>query len=326
MKLTLCHLDTVLLLPLLLELWLRPLLRQCKPYTFGKKQFHTMAQCEVLLVSARAAPLKLRATSMRQIVDEFRQHIHDSTGAAITATVTLVNSLTNDEVLQSGPAERALGGRTATLLAWGGLGSLHYQCSCAMRAHIFQDGGLLRWQQRHMNEGSLSFSQWERELRLAKPDISGEQSHELWTAMVGENLYMDTDIFDRFVLEHLRATHRTFLHRDAAVTSDVLARVEENQTVRVLADNTGVEGEWNSLMVVSCELEFLAENRLDGLLGCSNPFYFMSCTLLPSRCFAQCLKCFHPIPSETLAFFSFFLCRVSEVLRQCPRQTSSFTS
>ena len=175
-------------------------------------------------------------------MDEFRQHIHDSTGAAITATVTLVNSLTNDEVLQSGPAERALGCRTATLLAWGGLGSLHYQCSCAMRAHIFQDGGLPRWQQRHMNEGSLSFSQWERELRLAKPDISGEQSHELWTAMVGENLYMDTDIFDRFVLEHLRATHRTFLHRDAAVTSDVLARVEENQTVRVLADNTGVGG------------------------------------------------------------------------------------
>ena len=56
--------------------------------------------------------------------------------------------------------------------------------------------------------------------------------------------------------------------------SDVLARVEENQTVRVLADNTGVEGEWNSLMVVSCELEFLAEKQVGWAAWLFEPFLF----------------------------------------------------
>ena len=73
---------------------------------------------------------------MKQIVDEFRQHIHDSTEAATKETITLMNAATNDEVLQSGPAKRALGGRTATLLAWGGLENLHYQCSSAWRAYV----------------------------------------------------------------------------------------------------------------------------------------------------------------------------------------------
>ena len=84
-----------------------------------------------LPVSAPAAPLKVRARNMKQIVDEFRQHIHDSTEAATTETITLMNSATNDEVLQSAPAKRALGGRTATLLAWGGREHRHYQCSSA---------------------------------------------------------------------------------------------------------------------------------------------------------------------------------------------------
>ncbi|CAE7388452.1 unnamed protein product, partial [Symbiodinium microadriaticum] len=95
-----------------------------------------------------------------------------------------------------------------------------------------------------MTHGSLSLSEWEKVLKVAKPDLPPESAHALWTALLGEEkLYMDTDVFERFVFEHLRATRRTFLHAEAAVTSEVLARLEENQTVRVLADKT-VEGDW----------------------------------------------------------------------------------
>ena len=172
-----------------------------------------MAQCEVLLISARAEPLKVRARSMKEVTDAFRQHIRDSSGAMTAETVTLVNSATNDEVLQTGPADRALGGRSATLLAWGGLENCHYECSSAMRAHMVQSGGIQKWQRLHMTHGSLSLSEWEKVLKVAKPPLPPEAAHALWTALVGEEkLYMETDVFEGFLFQHLRATRRTFLH------------------------------------------------------------------------------------------------------------------